>query len=172
MKKAIYLSVFTNTKFPYDYQPLLQIAKGKRGRDGRLVWFACQALNFFEADEIRQFAMSKLSKTNIPSVYLPLLVTNYKKGDHKLLAKIAEKYKNEDVIHDLTSEYIDIYEANKTKQCKRPLEIIYSKLTCGLHREDIVRILHENGVLSKKILREMEFDSDEAIRGLYKKICK
>jgi len=170
--KERYLSIFAKVKFPYDYQPLLQIAKGKRSRNNRLVEFACEALSFFEGRDIRQFAISKLSKTNVPSDYLPLLVVNYKKGDHKLLARIADRYRNENVIHDLVWGYVDIYKANKTKHCKKPLEKIYSRLTCGLHRYDIVRILHENGVLSKKLLKELEFDSQEEIRDFYKKICK
>ena len=169
LKKEMYLSVFTNTKFPYDYQPILQIAKGKKSRNDRLVWFACKALTFFDAKDIRQFAISKLPKTNIPSDYLPLLITNYKKGDHKLLTKIADRYKNENVIHDLACVYVDIYKANKTKQCKRPLGIIYSKLTCALCRRDIVKILYDNGVLSEKILKEMEFDSNDEIRDFHKK---
>lgn len=171
-RKEKFLSVFTEIKYPYDYQPLLRIAKGKNSRNNRLVELACEALKFFEGKDIRQFAIEKLSKTNIPSDYPPLLVSNYKKGDHKLLAKIADRYKDENIIHDLVWAYIDIYKVNKTKQCKRPLEIIYSKLTCGLHRYDIVKILHENGALSKKILKELEFDSSDKIRDFYKKICK
>jgi len=113
-----------------------------------------------------------LSKTNVPSDYLPLLVANYNAGDHGLLARIADRYTNENVIHDLVWGYVDIYRANKTKGCKTPLERIYSKLTCGNHRCDIIRILYENGVLSKKLLRELEFDSQEELREFYTNICK
>ncbi len=167
-----YLMLFWEIKFPYDYQPILKIAKGKNNRDNRLVELACESLKFFNARDIRTFAIEKLSKTNIPSDYLPLLVSNYKRGDHKILARIADKYNNENVIHDCVRAYVDIYKANKTKQCKEPLEIIYSKLTCGLHRYDIIKILHENGVLSKKLLKEIEFDSYEEIRDFYKKHYK
>lgn len=169
-RKEKFLSVFTGTKYPYDYQEILKIAKAKRSRNNRLVEFACESLSFFEAKDIRQFAISKLSKTNIPADYLPLLISNYKKGDHKLLVEIADKYSNEHVIHDFVFSYIDIYKANKTKDCKRPLEIIYSKLTCGIHRYDIIKILHENGVLSKRISKELEFDSSDEIRDFYKKL--
>lgn len=163
-RKEKFLSIFTKIKYPYDYKEILEIAKGKTSRNNRLVEFACNSLSFFEAKDIRQFALSKLSKTNIPYYYLPLLVANYKRGDHKLLAEIANRYKNEDIIHYLVWSYIQIYIANKTKECKKPLEIIYSKLTCGIHRYDIVKILHDNGVLSKKIQKELEFDSYKAIR--------
>ncbi len=169
IKQEKYLRVFARTKFPYDYKPILQISKGKNSRNNLLVEFACEALRFFKAKDIRQFAIKKLSQTNIPSDYLPLLIANYKKGDCKLLEKIADRYKDEHIIHNLVWGYVDIYKTNKTKECKRSLEIIYDKLTCGIHRHDIVKILYENGVLSKLILKEMEFDSYEETRELYKK---
>lgn len=172
LKREKYLSLFSDVKYPYGHHDILQIAMGKNIRNSRQVERACEALVFFKAKDIRQFAISKLSKTNIPSDYLPLLVANYKKGDCKLLTKIASKYNNEDVIHDFVWAYIDIYKANKTRECKKPLEVIYSKLTCGLHRYDIVEILHDNGVLSKKIFKELEFDSLDEIRDFYKKISK
>ncbi len=170
VKQEKYLRVFAWVKYPYDYQPILQIAKGRNSRKNRLVEYACKALQYFQAKDIRQFAIEKLNKTNTPSDYLYLLVVNYKKGDCKLMAKIATKYKDEHIIHALVWVYIDIYKANKTKECKKPLEIIYEKLTCGLHRYDIVEILYKNGVLSDRILSEIEFDSYDETRDLHKKI--
>lgn len=172
IKKEKYLSVFAERKYPYDYQIILQIAKGKNHRDHRFVERACSALSFFEAKDIRKFAIEKLSITSVPWDYLPLLVSNYKSGDHKLLSQIAERYKNEDLIHALIWGYVNIFKANKTKQCRNSLEIIYRKLTCGIHRYDILEILHENGVLPKRILKEMEFDSYDAVRELHQKICE
>jgi len=171
-KQEKYLRVFARTKFPVDYQPILQIAKGKNIRNNRLIEYACEALRYFRGKDIRQFAIHKLSKTNKHADFLNLLVANYKKGDHKLLTKIAAKYKNEHVIHSLVWGYIDIYQTNKIKECKKPLEIIYDKLTCGIHRHDIVKILYKSDALSDRILKEIEFDSEEDIRKLYKKIRK
>ena len=170
VKREKYLRVFARIKYPYNYQPILMIAKKRISRDSRLVEFACEALRYFEGIEIRSFAIEKLSKTNHPAKYLTLLVANYKKGDWKLLKAIAVKYKDEQIIHSLVWGYIDIYKANRTKECKKPLEIIYEKLTCGLHRLEILEILHSNGSISKKILEEMKYDSYDGTRELYKKI--
>ena len=63
--------------------------------------------------------------------------------------------------------YVDIYKVNETKECKKPLEVLYGKLTCGLHRLDLLELLFFNGVLSKKILKEMEFDSLPEIREFW-----
>jgi hypothetical protein len=107
-----------------------------------------------------------LKKVKIPSDYLDLLVSNYKKGDFKLLTEIVGRCKNEHDIHTIVYGYINIYKANKTKECKEPLEAIYDKLTCGIHRADIIKILIENKVLSTRLKNEIKFDSYEEIRKL------
>jgi hypothetical protein len=40
-------------------------------------------------------------------------------------------------------------------------------LICGLYREDIIRIMIENNILSDKINEEIKYDSLEKIRSLY-----
>jgi hypothetical protein len=124
-------------------------------------------LKFFSGSDIREFAIEKLKKVKIPSDYLDLLVSNYKNGDFKLLTEIVARCKNEHDIHSLVYGYINIYEANKTKECKEPLEAIYDKLTCGIHRVDIIKILIENNVLSNRIKNEIKFDSNDEIRKLH-----
>ncbi len=169
-KQEKYLRVFKETKYPYNYGPILKIAKKPNSQKNRRVEYACEALRHFTATDIRLFALEKLNKTNIPADYLPLLIGNYKKCDWKLLTSIAEKYKDEGLIHSLAWSYVDIYKTNKTKECKRPLETMYEKLNCGLHRLKILEILNENAVLSMKILKEMEYDSYDHVRELHKKI--
>ena len=167
LKQEKYLRFFSTMKFPFDYQPILKIARGKNSKDDRLVEFACEALSYFPADDIREFAVKKLSKTKKPADYLYLLVSNYKEGDYELLKSIAGKHKSFEMIHSLVWGYVAIYQANSTKGCQEPLEAIYDKLNCGLHRKDIVKILIANEVLPDKILEEIEFDSYDAIRKIY-----
>jgi hypothetical protein len=52
--QARYLMFFRASKFSFDYQPLLKIAREKNPRNTRLVEFALEALQYFSADEIRQ----------------------------------------------------------------------------------------------------------------------
>ena len=167
LKQAKYLGVFRYAKFPYDYEPILEVAKTKNSRNDRLVYLAVEALQFFKAKDIRQFAVEKLSAPDEPDIYINLLIGNYKKGDWKLLKSIAENCENDDIIHSLGADYIDIYKVNPTKECREPLEIIYDKMNCGLHRKDLVKILIENDVLSDKIRKEIQFDCNEETRKLF-----
>lgn len=168
VKQEQYLRFFSYRKFPYGYEPILKIAKGKNPKNSRMVEFAAEALKHFSAPEIRQLAVKKLNADKNPCDYLNLLVSNYKNGDYKLLTEIANRSDDYDFIHSIVFGFIEIYEANATKECKEPLEIIYNKMNCGLHRKDIVKILLDNNVLSNEIFVELEFDSEDRIRKLYR----
>lgn len=169
-KQEKYLRIFARRKFPISYHPILKIANGKNKKDSRLIEFACQSLKFFKGEDIRNFALKKLPKTDHPGNYLYLLVSNYKKGDAKLITKIIANHSNEHILHDMIYGLLEIYQNNKTRECKKPLELMYRKLTCGIHRNDLLRILYENQSLSKKILKELEFDSFGETTQLFKKI--
>lgn len=167
-KKEKYLRFFSTRKFPFDYKPILKIASGKNLRKTRLVECAVKSLKHFSANEIRDLALEKLSTEKNPCDYLNLLVSNYKKGDCKLLTEIVNRSDDYEFIHANVFGFINIYEVNATKECKEPLETIYKKMNCGLHRQDIVKILLDNNVLSNKIFAELEFDSDATVRKLYR----
>jgi len=161
-----YMRIFDRIKYPYQYSSILEIAKSKNIKSDRLVEYASGALKYFSGNDIREFAIEILNKTITPSDYLDLLISNYKKGDSKLLTAIAKNCKNENDIHAIVYGFINIYKANKTKECKEPLETVYEKLTCGIHRQEIIKILIDNKVLSKQIRAEIKYDSFEDTRLL------
>lgn len=148
---------------------MLKYAKTRVNNNNRIAEWAVESLKFFSGDDIRQFALDKLKNTNSPSTYTKLLMNNYRQGDSELLKSIADKCKSDESIHNLVYSYVDIYEINKTKECKGPLESIYDKLTCGIHRTDIIRILIENNVLSSQIESEIRYDCSEETRELKNK---
>lgn len=171
-KQEKYLRIFAEVKYPNDYKAILDIAKSQYNGQYLLIEFACWALSHFKTDEIRQLALDKLRATTNPSDYLPLLISNYKKGDEVLLKEIATRSNDFDYIHSLARGYVAIYRKNKTKTCKEPLEILYQKMNCGIHRYEIVEILYDNNVLSEKIIKELEYDSYEDTRQFYANIMK
>lgn len=160
------LFFFTKFKFPLDYTFILNIAKGKSRKNKRIVDLAIRALSLINNDEIRNFALTEVYKVKSPETLLGILKSNYKKGDNSILIHFAEKAIKETEIEELAISYIDIYKSNTTSECKQPLEIIYSKLTCAIHRCDVVEILIDNNVLSDQIRNEISFDCDEGIRQL------
>lgn len=162
------LDIFDFYKFPYDSQIILDFAKQKRTNKNRIVENAIDALKHLKSKDIRNFAMDKIQNSKNPLDYLEILVSNYKGGDFKLLSEIASKTNNEHKIEQLAGIYTDIYKANKTKECKEPLEILYNKMNCAIHRNGIVEILIENKVLSDKIKNEIKFDCDLETRKLTK----
>jgi hypothetical protein len=162
-----YLQVFDDIKFPYDYQPVLELAKRSSPRKDKLGESAVQALRHFSGKDIREFALDQIPTAKRPGIYINLLIENFEKGDSKLLKSLVDKTKNEHKIHDLAISVIDIFKANKTAECLEPLVALYDKLTCGMHRTDLVEIMIENGVLPEKINQEIQYDSYESTRILY-----
>ena len=142
------LDIFDFYKFPYDSQTILDFAKQKRTNKNRIVENAIDALKHLKSKGIRNFAVDKIQTAKNPIDYLEILVSNYKSGDFKLLSEIAIKTSNEHKVERLAGIYTDIFKANKTKECKQPLEILYDKMNCAIHRNGIVEILIENKALS------------------------
>lgn len=168
-KLTNYLSVFSTIKFPYGYKAILEMAKQKPIDEYGITKFSSRALGKIQADEIREFAIETLKNTKIPDLFSELLISNYREGDAKLLTTIAERFEDEDMIEGLACSYVKIYQANKTKECKKPLLELYKKMTCGIHRNYVIEILIENDVLPEYINNEIEFDSYEETRKLYRK---
>lgn len=153
------LSIFNRHRFPLDSEVILNFAKQKRSSKYSIVQNALYALQHLKSKSIRRFALDKIQNSKIPIDYLEILISNYKKGDHKILTEIIAKTDDEDKIESLAGIFTEIFKANKTKKCKEPLEILYNKMNCGIHRNGIIEILIANDVLSKKIRREIKFDS-------------
>lgn len=162
------LDIFDFYKFPFNSQIVLDFAKQKRTSKNRIVENAIDALKHLKSKDIRNFAMDKIQNSKNPIDYLEILVSNYKNGDFKLLSEIANKTNNEHRIEQLAGIYTEIFKANRTKESKEPLEILYNKMNCAIHRNGIVEILIENKVLSDKIRNEIKFDSDLDTRKLIK----
>jgi hypothetical protein len=162
------LWVFRFHRFPFDGEFILSLARQKGNSKNRVREFAIDALKFLKSENIRTFALERISKTRNPATFTDILISNYKSGDNKLFTEIANKFNDEHIIESLASSYSDIYTTNSTKECKEPLEILYSKMNCGIHRNRIIQILIDNNVLSDIIREELEFDSYLETRELIK----
>lgn len=153
------LYVFGIHQFPLAYQPILALAQRKNRSPYRISVYATEALQHFQATEIREFALQKLITAIRPSQYTDLLISNYQAGDANLLTAIVQRFHNEHTVENLARSYIEIYTANKTPECALPLLALYQKMTCGIHRTDVIRLLLENQVLPAWLNEEIPFDS-------------
>lgn len=160
------LYVFTEYNYPLDYRPILELAQKCKHKKYEIALYAKLALSNIQAKEIREYALEKLENTTQPAIYTDILKSNYRDGDEKLLIRIAEKFNSECVIESLVCSYIEIYKKNRTPKCQKPLEILYGKMNCGLHREDIVKLMIDNNVLSDKVRNEIIYDSNFDTRKL------
>ncbi|MDF7812294.1 hypothetical protein [Hymenobacter sp. YC55] len=165
-RQSIYMQVFRYVKFPYGYELLLTLAQQPPRPNDRLVEDAVMALQFFKAPAIREFALVALNSSKTPSLYVDLLINHYRQGDHTLLHQLAEQAKTELEIENLASSYCLIYRKHKTKQCLKPLNKIYHRMNCGIHRGQVVEIMLRRGVLPNKIRDEVLFDSYTSVREL------
>lgn len=160
------LYVFYHHPFPLNKQIILDYASQKKSRKYKIAEHAIDALRHLKGKSIREFALYGIQNSKNPIDYLPILMSNYKPGDYKLLSEIASQAKGEHKIEQLAIAYTDIYGSNKTKECKKPLEILYGKMNCAIHRRNAIELLLENGVLSNKIKKEIQYDCDLATRKL------
>ncbi|WBA43703.1 hypothetical protein [Hymenobacter canadensis] len=165
-RQGKFLQVFRHVKYPHGYELLLALAAKPPRRNDRPVQDAIQALQFFKAPAIRQFALQALATSASPDLYVDLLLNHYRSGDHKLLAQLARQATSENDIENLASSFIDIYRKHKTRQCLEPLRLIYYRMNCGIHRYDVVKTLLENDVLPNEIREEIVFDSYDDTRKL------
>lgn len=163
------LNVFTDYKFPFNSEFILKLAKKKNTAKNRINEYAIASLKLLRSKNIRDFAIERMSKTNNPAIFTDILISNYQSGDFRLMKDIANKFIDEHIIENLTSSYCDIFSSNKTVECKEPLEILYRKINCGIHRNEIIKILLENNVLSEKIKEEIKYDSYLKTREIIKK---
>ncbi|MES2110935.1 MAG: hypothetical protein V4577_19415 [Bacteroidota bacterium] len=157
------LSVFRRNKYPFDSEFILRIAQNAKGKEQ---YIAFNALANLKNPEIRAFAIKSLTNDVKPQKFTIILKSNYKKGDGRLLTAIINNTRNGGLIELLLINLIEVYTANSVKECAEPLEALYNKSNCALHRYDIVKLLIENDVLSTKIKNELPFDCSENVREL------
>ncbi len=160
------LDIFACYPYPFESDIILSFAQAKKSGKNRISEYAVSALKHLKSPAIRAFALDKIQNDKNPINYLEILVSNYQSGDFQLLTRIAAKTKSPHKIEQLAGIYADIFQANKSAECKEPLQMLYRKMNCGIHRHSIVEILMENKVLSEEIRQEIAFDSYAPTRAL------
>lgn len=162
-----YLRIFSQVKFPLEFNTLFKFL-GSNNK--KIIFRTLDCLKFFKDPQLRNLALNKLNNKEFEDDYFELLIENYNNDDYRLITKILKSIRSKDTFHSLGSTVLKIYENNKTKECYKPLKIIYDKGFCGLCRENAITIMIENKVLPEYIKIEGIFDSNIEIREKIKKL--
>jgi hypothetical protein len=160
------LRVFSACAFPFSSQFILDLAQAINPPDTRIQEYALSALKFLKSAAIRAFALARLPHSDHPAVYSNMLHANYQAGDAALLTSVVRNTEDEYLIEELASSYIQLYQKHPTPECQGPLEALYGKMNCGIHRHSLLKLLLAQGVLSKRIWIEAQYDSYLPTRAL------
>lgn len=157
--RANMLRVFRNIDFPGDIELLMMYTQSDCER---LHDTAIDALERFKDDRVHNFAVKLLTEGNLEAG-LPLLITNWRKSDEKLIRK---QVLSKRVTHFMQMSLRDIYLKHRSNSCGDILEYIYEKGECTYCRSRLVEIMVKNHVIKENILRECQFDSYDDTRRL------
>lgn len=160
------LNVFRYREFPLDSDHILNLAKQKKHSKYMVKEFAIDALTFLKSHNIRQFALDGIAKAKDPYSYTDILISNYEAGDYKLLVDVVNKFKGEYIIEQLAISYLEVYKTIETNECLEPLEALYNKMNCGIHRKRVIEFLLKKDLLSERIKGEIKHDSFLETRNL------
>lgn len=171
--RAKALEAFTWCPYPGDPQPLIDDAQSDREVLSRIAW---QALEHLRHPAVRDFAHHNAAKGNRTFENFALLVTNYIPEDAMLLESILKElilHKNWDEVH---AAGMDVYRAfgrdSVIPHPKHLLPLLYEYNPCSYCRESALAYMSKHRMMTKEILMECQFDSNEDIRRMAEKRLK
>ena len=164
--KTQLLLPFIKNIFPGYPESIIDIAKKHNSKKSIIGNRAISVLENIQSEKVREFALERIKIDKYPYRFAGILTSNYKADDYKMLVSLIENTSNENIIEDLARHFTSIFYYNSTSECLAPLELLYAKMTCSIHRETVIQILLENGVLSEKIKHEIDFDCNKEIQEL------
>ena len=165
--RAKALEAFTWCPYPGDPSPILE---DTRSMDEALRSTAWQALENLRHPAVRDFAHSNAAKGDRTSENFALLVTNYIPEDAMLLESLLRDLilqKDWDNVH---TAGMDIYRAfqdcSGIPHPKHLLPILYEYNPCSFCRESALVYMSKHRMLTKELLEECQFDSNDDIRRI------
>lgn len=171
--RAKALEAFTWCPYPGDPNPILE---DTRSADEKLRRTAWQALENLRHPAVRNFAHNNVTKGDRTFENFALLVTNYIPEDAMLLESLLGELilqKNWDDVH---AAGMDIYRAFRENSGiphpKHLLPILYKYTPCSFCRESALLYMSKHRMLTKELLEECQFDSNDDIRQMAAKRLK
>lgn len=162
-ERAEALMSFCCCPYPDDPAPILTDAKSP---EEELSWAALLALNNICDPAVREFALAEIEKDGQGYVFLPMLTRNYRPEDVPILEMLLERAlagDDSDRLHSVQWEILKLFD-RRDEALKHLLPGIYETIPCACCRRRVVAQLNEYGMLTRDILAECLYDSDDDTR--------
>lgn len=171
--RAEALAAFSWCPYPLDPQPILEDTKSDCERLRRMAW---RALENLRHPAVRAFAMENLARGLKTPDNFALLVTNYVPKDARLLESLLGEMIAAGDWDGFHAAGMDIYRAFRAgsgiPHPKHLLPLLYEYNPCSFCRESALSYMAKHRMLTKEILEECLWDSNEDIRRMAVKKLK
>lgn len=165
--RAKALEAFTGCPYPGDPSPILE---DTRSADEKLRRTAWRVLENLRHPAVRDFAHNNVAKGVRTFENFALLVTNYIPEDAILLESLLRELISQKDWDDVHAAGMDIYRAfRKSSGIPHPkhlLPILYEYNPCSFCRESALVYMSKHRMLTKEILEECQYDSNDDIRRM------
>ena len=172
-RRAEALAAFSVHPYPDDPQPILEDTQSHCETLQTAAW---RALEPIRHPAVRAFALHNVRSGIRTSENFALLTTNYQPQDGELLESLLWEMiaqKDWDAVHAAGMDiFRAFYKDSGIPHPKHLLPILYTYTPCSYCRESALEYLSKHRLLTKEILEECLFDSNEDIRNMAKKQLK
>lgn len=167
-KRAEALRAFCRCPFPFAPTPVIKDAKSE---SEELKNAAFQALANIRHPAVREFAWQKMNSE--PKIAFPLLVKNYRSEDEEWLYNFVKRlpidYDNESGWHNYHFAIREAFDDGVKGLPKRLLHLMYEQTLCSMCREFTLKLMGKRRMLSKELLTECLYDSNDEVREYARK---
>lgn len=164
-KKAELLSVFFHHEFPLPHEIVVDYANSSHER---LREVALSTLTNCQSKAVYDYALELFQKDPNSTTALEMLLQNYTVTIKELLLRtlysLKVDYESESDWHGIDFKIRDLFESGK-KLPKEFLLYVYNTSLCSCCRYRAVRVLAKHRWLTKEIIAECRYDSNDRITG-------
>lgn len=173
--RAEALATFSSCQYPDDPQLIMEDTKSNCEELRNAAW---RALENIRHPAVRSFALNNVANGIRTPENFALMVTNYVPKDADLLEKLLKEListKDWDCIHTAGWDVFRAFDKDSgIPHPKHLLPLLYEYNPCSYCRESALAYMSKHRMLTKEILEECRYDSNEDIRKMAikrRKIC-
>ena len=172
-QRAEALTAFAWCPYPDDPQPILADTQSDCEELRRAAWRALERIRHVD---VRQFALDNAERGVRDPENFALLATNYVSKDGPLLESLLREQiaaKDWDGVHATGLDIYRIFDEHIGKpRPKHLLPLLYEYNPCSFCRKFALEYMSKHRMLTKEILEECQFDSNDEIRQFAAKRLK